>query len=176
MENDGEEWRKLEDQFMRPNVQTELPERHQRWQWAEKNRCSWQCAITETLGREGWGLQKGIWLIKRAKVAPHTDPALGLSNWRYLGGMIPLKAKQAQGHRTQPLWAGTKGCQVRLQTEMSSETTWSSWEWSEDGFWRLCQWAQKTAFSQLLLLLHYYIIYNIIYINNTLYYYYIISL
>lgn len=31
MENSGEKWRKLEDQFRRSNVQTELPERHQRW-------------------------------------------------------------------------------------------------------------------------------------------------
>ena len=166
---------------MRPNVQTELPERHQRWQWAEKNCCLWQCAITETLGREGWGLQKGIWLIKRAKVAPHTDPALGLSNWRCLRGMIPLKAQQAQGYRTQqpggrlPLWAGQRdvrrGCGWKCPQKPLDP--------AESGlrlaFWRLYQWNQKTAFSQLLLL-YYYIIYNIIYINNTLYYYYIISL
>ena len=42
---------------------------------------------------EGWGLQKGIWLIRSAKVARHTNPALGLSNRRYLRGMIPSESK-----------------------------------------------------------------------------------
>lgn len=174
--------KKTEDQFLRSNVQTELPERHQRWQWAEKNCCLWQCAITETLGREGWGLPKGIWLIKRAKVAPHTDPALGLRNGRYLRGMIPLKAKQACGYGYTA--TGEGGCPCELGQR---DVRWGCRQKCpqkpldpvESGlrmaFWRLHQWNQKTAFSQLLLLLYY--IWYIIYVNNILYYYYyIISL
>ena len=160
MEYSGEKWRKLEDQFMRSNVQTELPERHQGWQWAEKNCCLWQCAVTRgpTLRPwgEGWGLQKGIWLIRSAKVARHTNPALGLSNRRYLRGMIPSESKTGTRLRAHRDWEG--GCPRELGER---DVRWGCGrKWSqkpldlvENGlgmaFWRLYQWNQETTFSQL---------------------------
>lgn len=87
MENSGEKWRKLEDQFRRSNVQTELPERHQRWLGgggiiSQRNQeispelkdGSFQIekahqdprTMDETHPHQGWWLWN-FWMLRRAK-------------------------------------------------------------------------------------------------------------